>query len=106
MLTTTTVSPTSCNFQYTTFDNLVENEDHYQAYGKFNFDVTDDAAADPRCSMMPGHSCSTVTRMAWFPAYVRRRIGARRRRRSPIPAAGTGEQVPSISPTPTRACWP
>ena len=41
-----TVSPTACNFQYTTFDNLIENEDHYQAYGKFNFDLTDKVSAN------------------------------------------------------------
>ena len=38
--------PNSCQFQYTAFDNLVENEDHFQAYGKFNFDVTDTLSAN------------------------------------------------------------
>lgn len=32
---------TACNFQYTTFDNLVENEDHYQVYGEVNVELTD-----------------------------------------------------------------
>jgi iron complex outermembrane receptor protein len=27
---------TTCRFQYITFDNLVEKEEHYQAYGEFN----------------------------------------------------------------------
>ena len=36
-----TVSSTACNFQYTTFDNLVENENHYSLYGELNFRVTD-----------------------------------------------------------------
>ncbi|MBS0409885.1 MAG: TonB-dependent receptor [Proteobacteria bacterium] len=36
-----TVVGTACNFQYTTFDNLVENEDHYQVYGEVNVELTD-----------------------------------------------------------------
>jgi iron complex outermembrane receptor protein len=31
-----------CLFQYSRFDNLVNDEDHYQVYGEVNFDVTDD----------------------------------------------------------------
>ncbi len=41
VLTTKTVTSGACNFQYTTFDNLVENEDHYQIYGEVNYDLTD-----------------------------------------------------------------
>ena len=36
-----TVTGAACNFQYTSFDNLVENEDHYQIYGEVNFELTD-----------------------------------------------------------------
>lgn len=36
-----TFSTTACNFQYTTFDNLVENEDHYQVYGEANYELTE-----------------------------------------------------------------
>ncbi|MCR5874401.1 TonB-dependent receptor [Phenylobacterium sp. J426] len=32
----------TCLFQYSRFDNLVNDEDHYQVYGEVNFDVTDD----------------------------------------------------------------
>ena len=32
---------TLCQFQYIGFNNLVEDEDHWQLYGEFNFDVTD-----------------------------------------------------------------
>ncbi|HEY9217420.1 MAG TPA: TonB-dependent receptor plug domain-containing protein, partial [Phenylobacterium sp.] len=32
----------TCLFQYSRFDNLVNDEDHYQLYGEFNFDVTED----------------------------------------------------------------
>ena len=34
-------STSACNFQYTTFDNLVENEDHYQIYGEVNYELTE-----------------------------------------------------------------
>jgi iron complex outermembrane receptor protein len=40
-LGSTAVSGTSCLFQYTTFDNLVEVEKNLQTYGQFNFDLTD-----------------------------------------------------------------
>jgi iron complex outermembrane recepter protein len=32
---------TLCQFQYIGFNNLVEEEDYWQLYGEFNFDVTD-----------------------------------------------------------------
>ncbi|MDX9998928.1 MAG: TonB-dependent receptor, partial [Phenylobacterium sp.] len=32
----------ACNFQYTVYDNLVEDENHYTLYGEINFDLTDD----------------------------------------------------------------
>lgn len=35
------VSNTACAFQYTTFDNLVEDEKNLQLYGQLNFDLTD-----------------------------------------------------------------
>ncbi|HVK41783.1 MAG TPA: TonB-dependent receptor [Phenylobacterium sp.] len=43
-----TISPdaNSCQFQYTVFDNLVEEEEHFQAYGKFNFDITENLSAN------------------------------------------------------------
>ena len=31
----------TCQFQYIGFDNLTEDEDHYQVYGEVNFDITD-----------------------------------------------------------------
>jgi iron complex outermembrane receptor protein len=45
-LRTITPDANSCQFQYTVFDNLVEDEDHFQAYGKFNFDITDTLSAN------------------------------------------------------------
>jgi iron complex outermembrane receptor protein len=36
-----TIVTTQCAFQYTTFDNIVEDEKNLQLYGEVNFDVTD-----------------------------------------------------------------
>ncbi|MCC7268555.1 MAG: TonB-dependent receptor [Caulobacteraceae bacterium] len=36
------VSSTNCLFQYTSFDNLVEDEQQWKIYGQLDFDVTDD----------------------------------------------------------------
>lgn len=32
---------TGCRFQYSNFDNLVNDEDHYQLYGELNYDLTE-----------------------------------------------------------------
>ena len=34
-------SATTCQFQYIGFDNLIEDEDHYQIYGEINVDLTE-----------------------------------------------------------------
>ncbi|MDZ4321167.1 MAG: TonB-dependent receptor plug domain-containing protein, partial [Phenylobacterium sp.] len=34
-------SATACQFQFIGFDNLTEDEDHWQLYGEVNFDLTD-----------------------------------------------------------------
>ncbi|MBT9473255.1 MAG: TonB-dependent receptor [Pseudomonadota bacterium] len=45
-LRTINPDPNSCQFQYTVFDNLIEDEEHFQAYGKFNFDISDKLSAN------------------------------------------------------------
>jgi iron complex outermembrane receptor protein len=45
-LRTLNPDPNSCQFQYTVFDNLIEEEEHFQAYGKFNFDITEKLSAN------------------------------------------------------------
>jgi iron complex outermembrane receptor protein len=35
------LTSTGCRFQYSNFDNLVNDEDHYQVYGELNFDLSD-----------------------------------------------------------------
>jgi iron complex outermembrane recepter protein len=99
------VSPTSCNFQYTTFDNLVEDEHHYQAYGKFNFDVTDNITAHVEVL----YAMHETPLQSWamtgpnqFPAPQMASGGSPGGGVSPIPATGTSEQsrfyVPNTNP--------
>jgi iron complex outermembrane receptor protein len=105
VLTTAIASPTSCNFQYTTFDNLVENEDHYQAYGKFNFDVTDDITANIEV-LYAMHETPlqswAITGPNQFPAPILASGASAGGGVSPIPASGTGEQsrfyIPNTNP--------
>jgi len=47
------VSGSACNFQYTNFDNLVENERNWQFYGQMNFDLTDKEAAENAAARKP-----------------------------------------------------
>ncbi|MGH6998749.1 MAG: TonB-dependent receptor [Phenylobacterium sp.] len=35
------LSASGCQFQFIGFNNLIEDEDHYQLYGEINFDLTD-----------------------------------------------------------------
>ncbi|WP_375269359.1 TonB-dependent receptor domain-containing protein [Phenylobacterium sp.] len=39
--TTNTATGSVCRFQFSAFNDLVNEEDHYQLYGEVNFDVTD-----------------------------------------------------------------
>lgn len=43
-LVTAAAGTQSCYFQFGRFNNLVEEEDHYQVYGQFNWDLTDKTA--------------------------------------------------------------
>ncbi|WP_374576516.1 TonB-dependent receptor domain-containing protein [Phenylobacterium sp.] len=105
VLTTTIVSPTSCNFQYTSFDNLVENEDHYQVYGQMNLDVTDNITAHAEV-LYAKHTTPlqswAVTGPNQYPAPMLASGASPGGGVSPIPASGTGEQsrfyIPSTNP--------
>ncbi len=96
---------TVCNFQYTSFDNLVEDEHHYQAYGKFNFDVTDKISANIEV-LYAMHETPlqswAVTGPNQFPAPQTPSGGSPGGGLSPIPATGTGEQsnfyIPNTNP--------
>ncbi|HEX5380113.1 MAG TPA: TonB-dependent receptor [Phenylobacterium sp.] len=105
ILTTTIVSATSCNFQYTTFDNLVENEDHYQVYGQVNVDVTDTITAHVE-ALYAKHNTPlqswAVTGPNQYPAPILASGASAGGGVSPIPAGGTGEQsrfyIPNTNP--------
>jgi len=40
--TTSTALTSTCRFQFSTFNDLVNEEDHYQAYAELNYDLTED----------------------------------------------------------------
>jgi len=102
---TVVADPRVCNFQYTTFDNLVENEHHYQAYGKFNFDITDNISANIEV-LYAMHETPlqswAVTGPNQFPAPQLQSGASAGGGVSPIPAVGTGEQsrfyIPNTNP--------
>ncbi len=100
-----TLSPTSCNFQYTTFDNLVENENHYSLYAEANLKVTDNidfhAEALWNRNQTPAQSWA-MTGPNQFPAPIVASGGSPGGGVSPYPASGTGEQsrfyIPNTNP--------
>ena len=71
---------TQCRTQYTLWDNLVEEQNSYQAFGQFNFDVTDTTKLHvealyaktevPHANTTPSYATSrTITRTV-FPASI------------------------------------
>jgi iron complex outermembrane receptor protein len=105
VLTTTIVSPTSCNFQYTAFDNLIEDEDHYQLYGKLNVDITDNIEGNVEV-LWASHNTPlqswAITGPNQYPAPILASGASPGGGSSPIPASGTGEQsrfyIPNTNP--------
>jgi iron complex outermembrane receptor protein len=105
ILTTTIVSPTSCNFQYTSFDNLVEDEDHFQLYGKLNVDITDNIEGNVEV-LYASHNTPlqswAITGPNQFPAPFAASGASPGGGVSPIPATGTSEQsrfyIPNTNP--------
>ncbi|MES2340107.1 MAG: TonB-dependent receptor [Pseudomonadota bacterium] len=105
ILTTTIVSATSCNFQYTSFDNLVEDEDHYQLYGKLTVDVTDNIEGNVEvlyASHNTPNQSWAITGPNQFPAPILASGASAGGGVSPYPATGTGEQsrfyIPNTNP--------
>ena len=105
VLTTTIVSPTACNFQYTTFDNLIEDEDHFQLYGKLNVDITDNIEGNVEvlyASHNTPNQSWAITGPNQFPAPFAASGASAGGGVSPIPATGTGEQsrfyIPNTNP--------
>ncbi|HEY8573135.1 TonB-dependent receptor domain-containing protein [Phenylobacterium sp.] len=104
-LTTATVSPTACNFQYTVFDNLVENENHYTLYGEVNYEFTDDiefhAEALWNRNQTPLQHWA-LTGPNQYPAPILASGASPGGGVSPYPATGTSEQsrfyIPNTNP--------
>ena len=99
------VSPTACNFQYTTFDNLVEDESHYQLYGKLNVDITDNIEGNIEvlwASHDTPNQSWAITGPNQFPTPILPSGASTGGGSSPIPASGTGEQsrfyIPNTNP--------
>ncbi|HEY9217133.1 MAG TPA: TonB-dependent receptor [Phenylobacterium sp.] len=104
-LTTAITSTTACNFQYTVYDNLVENENHYTLFGEVNLDVTEDirfhAEALWNRNETPLQSWA-LTGPNQYPAPILPSGASIGGGVSPYPAAGTGEQsrfyIPNNNP--------
>lgn len=99
------VSPTSCNFQYSTFDNLVEDEKQMKIYGQVDFDVTDSikfhAEALWARNETPLQSWA-MTGPNQSPAPILASGASPGGGSSPLPATGTSEQsrfyIPASNP--------
>ena len=57
---------TLCQFQYIGFNNLVEEEDYWQLYGEFNFDVTDTTTFHAEV-LYAGHNVSAENSSPSYP---------------------------------------
>ncbi|HYD45173.1 MAG TPA: TonB-dependent receptor plug domain-containing protein, partial [Phenylobacterium sp.] len=100
-----TVTPTGCLFQYTSFDNLVEDEQQWKIYGQLDFDVTDNikfhAEALYANNETPLQSWA-ITGPNQTPAPILASGASPGGGVSPIPAVGTSEQsrfyIPAANP--------
>jgi iron complex outermembrane receptor protein len=95
----------ACNFQYTVYDNLVENENHYTLYGEINFDITDDIEFHAEASWNRNQTPQqhwALTGPNQYPTPIRPSGASTGGGTSPIPATGTSEQsrfyIPNNNP--------
>jgi iron complex outermembrane receptor protein len=97
---------TGCRFQYTQFDNLVNDEYHYQLYGELNFDLTDDIEFHAEVLWarhdVPDERVSPAQSTTQFPAPIVASGGSAGGGVSPYPAVGQNQQsrfyVPPSNP--------
>jgi iron complex outermembrane receptor protein len=95
-----------CRFQFTQFDNLVNNEDHYQLYGQVNFDLTDDLTFHGEVLWarheVPVERVSPAQSTTQFPTPILASGGSPGGGTSPFPAVGLNQQsrfyVPNTNP--------
>lgn len=105
-LGSTVVSPSSCAFQYTTFDNLVEDEKNLQTYAQINFDLTDTVKFHGELSYStnetPHQSWAVTGPNQWPTPMLGSTAQAPGGGVSPVPATGLNEQsrfyIPASNP--------
>ncbi|MDZ4762181.1 MAG: TonB-dependent receptor [Alphaproteobacteria bacterium] len=88
-------SATSCSFQFTAFDNIVNPEEHYQAYGEFNYDFSDALTLHAEALWSKREvieDASVYQSTTQFPAPIEASGGSAGGGVSPIPASGLNEQ--------------
>jgi iron complex outermembrane receptor protein len=100
-------SPASgCRFQFTQFDNLVNDEDHYQVFGQLNFDLTEDISFHGEVLWarhdVPVERVSPAQSTTQFPSPIAASGGSPGGGTSPYPAVGLNQQsrfyIPSTNP--------
>jgi iron complex outermembrane receptor protein len=98
-----TIVSGTCKFQYTRFDNLVNPEDHYQAYAEFNTDVTDNIKFHSEIlwarHIVTDQRISPANQAAQLPAPINASGGSPGGGVSPYPAAGGAQQSRFYIPT-------
>lgn len=97
-------STTACLFQFTAFDNLVNNEDHYQLYGEVNFDLSDNLSFHGEALWarhdVPEERVSPYQSTTQFPTPIEASGGSAGGGSSAVPATGLNQQsVFYVAPT-------
>ncbi|CAN5709464.1 TonB-dependent receptor [soil metagenome] len=95
-----------CRFQFTQFDNLVNDEYHYNLYGQVNFDLTDDITFHGEVLWarheVPVERVSPAQSTTQFPTPILASGGSPGGGTSPYPAVGLNQQsrfyVPNTNP--------
>ena len=86
----------TCRFQYTRFDNLGNDEYHYQVYGELNFDITDDTRFHGEVMWsrhdVPEERVSPYQSTVQFPTPIIASGGSPGGGVSPYPATGLNQQ--------------
>lgn len=85
-----------CRFQFTRFDNIVNDEFHYQVYGELNFDITDDTRFHVEALWsrhdVPAERVSPYQSTVQFPTPIAMSGGSTGGGTSPYPATGLNQQ--------------
>ncbi|HEY2750282.1 TonB-dependent receptor domain-containing protein [Phenylobacterium sp.] len=95
-----------CRFQFTQFDNLVNDEYHYSIYGQLNFQITDDINFHGEVLWarhdVPNERVSPAQSTTQFPTPIVASGGSPGGGTSPYPAVGLNQQsrfyVPNTNP--------